>query len=294
MKKHVVAPILIVAAVIASLLLIASLPVTDDQSDVVTLSASKVSAPIHLSEAVSAAKLKVGSTLENEASIAESVGTSEPVYVDTPAGVLSTYPVLPEQLYDRNIAAAQNGDVVAQYQIVKALRQCLNIPAQATIATLELQAADDKLLQKLNADAGYCAALFDRVPEAKLNQQYRHWYEQTLLAQNEMALAHHWFEHYQRFSQEQAKALLQNALSSGDDDVFHYIATYVGIFFPHDETLAEVWAYAGCVRSAACNQQQLLRYYQDTFSAVDSEQIIAGAEAILQQLHERKAIDIDP
>lgn len=150
------------------------------------------------------------------------------------------------------------------------------------------------LLQKLKADARYCAALFERIPKPELEQEYLHWYEQALIGQHAVALVDHWFEHHQRFSQEQAKALLQKALVSGDIDVFYYIAVYTGQFYPHDETLAEVWIYANCIKSAACNEQQLSHHYLDYYNVLDSERIISRAEKILQQLQENQPVDIDP
>lgn len=199
----------------------------------------------------------------------------------------SVYPEHPFELYLDNIAAAQDGDVEAQYQVLRALRECDDIyRSEEQIRELASRSSESHAVQALRYRLGRCTEMHDLFDNEELAAQRKHWYQAALANGHPIVRSEYLLLYTDNVVD--ARETLAIALTSGHHEAISLAAIYVSKISGTVDPLASLpWEYLACEKNPGCSVDSITGLLGDHFHQHDIDDLLRKVDVIKAHLASR-------
>lgn len=207
-----------------------------------------------------------------------------------PPGTGNIHPLTPEALYLAHIDNARQGDAESQYQVTRALNECLRTPPPEGMSQIR-DRVGPALATQVEAAIEFCKPLWELVPHARIREEHQHWFDQALLQEHPVAQSLYWGQHTDAFDQAQVKGFLERALMHNDPETYSLVGSYYAKF-EQDRHQAISWHYVNCILGDFCNREIFTEHLESFLSARDIEDAIREGQALIEKIKNKQAIEL--
>ncbi|MFV8816222.1 hypothetical protein [Haliea sp. E17] len=206
------------------------------------------------------------------------------------SGLSSIYLRTPEDLYRENIEAAESGDPKSQFQVARALKECLGVSKTDVIQRLEQQnTLPEQFIATMKARAERCDALAVIIGD-DLSRWETHyaWLEKAADAGNRDAVVWMASIHPEAFEGSTVRQhIIDAALEAPGTDLaaLSQVTSYLAHYSAYEESDYYTWQLALCeTRSDICTPDAIRAYIQYYAGDAQLESSESTAQAIRQAL----------